>query len=131
MTLVELHVDVARVADALEKLVFLVEKLVYPPAPMNASVQPATLADLYTPTEQDHLRIKNQQSAFAELHRVMPGSEAFDRELLLWEEEQRRIHGEEWKAPDWAFAFGAAAQERAQRGPVPEPAEAAGERGSR
>ena len=108
MTLVELHVDLARVAQALEKIVYLLEKLVYPPPPPEVPVQQATLDDLHTISPEDHQRIGEEVMAFAELHRVVPGSEAFDRELVDWEQRQRSLNGERWEAPDWVAAFTAA-----------------------
>src|SRR5215471_11671633 len=119
MKLLEIQVDLSRVADALERIVFLLEKLVFPPPPADLKIAQATLDDLHVVTPEDQARIQQEQMAFAELHRVLPGSEAFDRELLDWEERQRSIHGEKWQAPDWAAAFVAAAG----GGSVREPAE--------
>jgi hypothetical protein len=102
VTLLELHVDVARVANALERIVFLLEKLVLAPPPADVRVQQATLDDLHIITPDDTERIKSDQMRFAEIHRVVPGSEAFATELMAWEREQRSLHGEDWKAPDWA-----------------------------
>src|SRR5215471_15281185 len=114
MTLVELHVEINRVADALEKIVFLLEKLVFPPTNPPVSVQQSTLDDLHIVTPQDHQRNLEEQAAFAERYRVVPGSEAFTYALQLWEEEQRSIYGEAWEAPqDWRTIFAAA--ERAHR----------------
>jgi hypothetical protein len=102
MTLVELHVDVARVADALEKLVFLLEKLVFPPLPAEPKVEQATLDDLHSPTEEDYIQMQAEKLAFAEQYQVAPDSPAFSRMILAWEEQQRYIHGEEWQSPkDW------------------------------
>jgi hypothetical protein len=129
MTLVDLHVDVGRVADALEKIVYLLEKLAFPPSPAPAQVQQATLDDLHIVTADDHQRIQEQWIAFAERYRVVPGSDAFFRELVGWEEEQRSIHGQEWQAPDWAAAFTAAA--RSAGGAGREPFEAAPSAGQR
>ena len=130
MTLVELHVDVARVADALERIVFLLEKLVFPPAPAEVKVQQATLDDLHSMSEEDYARIQAEQAAFAERYRVVAGSPAMMQALVEWEDEQRSLYGKEWKAPDdWRSIL--AAVERS--GSVREPAEtaaAAGERSS-
>src|SRR5215471_1885908 len=101
MTLVELHVDLSRAADALERIALLLEKLVYPPAPAELKVHQATLDDLHIVTPEDQARMVAQQIAFGELHRVVPGSEAFEKYVLDWEEQQRSLHGEEWQAPDW------------------------------
>ena len=128
MTLVELHVDVARVANALEKIVSLLEKLVLPPPPADLKIRQATVDDLRIVTPEDQVRMLQEQMAFGELHRVVPGSEAFDRELVVWEQEQRSLHGEEWKAPDWAAAFVAAQQQGAAARESPEAAAAAAER---
>jgi hypothetical protein len=114
MTLVEVHVELSRVADNLEKLVFLLEKLVFPPPPADLPVQQATLDDLHIVTQEDHVRMAQEQMAFAERYRVAPGSEAFAHALQLWEEEQRSIYGEAWEAPqDWRAIFAAA--ERSHR----------------
>jgi hypothetical protein len=120
MTLVDLHVDVGRAADALEKIVYLLEKLVFPPPPADLQVQQATLDDLHIVTPEDHQRIQDEWMAFAERYCVVPGSEAFFRELAGWEQEQRILHGQEWQAPDWAAAFAAAA--KSGGGPVRESA---------
>jgi len=112
MTLVELHVDLSRAADALEKIVFLLEKLAFPPPAAEVEVHQATLDDLHIVTPEDQERIAQEQLAFAERYRVVPGSEAFARELAAWEEEQRSLHGQDWQAPDWAAVFAAV------RGPV-------------
>lgn len=108
MTLVELHVDLARVAESLEKIVYLLEKLVIPPLPADVRVTQATLDDLRSITPEDTVRMAEEQMRFAELHRVVPGSEAFDAEFLDWEARQKEIHGEEWKPPDWAEAIASA-----------------------
>lgn len=117
MTLVELHVDVGRIADALEKIVFLLEKLVFPPLPADVKVTQATLDDLHIVTPEDVARIAEDRERFAEIHRVVPGSEAFDAALLDWEAEQKELHGEGWEPPDWAEIF--------RGGAVPEPEAAA------
>lgn len=127
MTLVELHVDVGRIADALEKIQFLLEKLVFTPAPADVKVQQATLDDLHIITPDDLARQQAEQMAFAELHRVVPGSEAFDQELLEYADRQRSIHGVDWEAPDWAQAFiqaagGRPVRERAEEREAPAPA---------
>lgn len=128
MTLVDLHVDMGRVADALEKIAFLLEKLAYPPLPADLKVIQATLDDLHVVSEDDILRQQAEQMAFAELHRVVPGSEAYDQELINWQKQQRNIHGEKWEAPDWAEAFIRAAGGRPHREPADEAAAPAGER---
>ena len=110
MTLLELSVDVTRIAESLEKIVFLLEKLVYPPPAPELKVQQATVDDLYTASPEALQQMQEHVRDFAQLHRVVPGSEAFDRELLEWESQQRSLHGENWKGPDWAEAFIAAAQ---------------------
>ena len=118
MTLVELHVDVARVADALERLVFLLEKLVFPPAPANPQVRQSTLDDLHTVSEADIARMQTEQQDFAERYRVVPGSPAMMQAIKQWEAEQRSLYGEEWQAPeDWRAILAAA-----ERGSVREPA---------
>jgi len=122
MTLVELHVDVARMADALERIVFLLEKLVFAPPPADVKVHQATLDDLHTFTPEDHARIQEEQLAFAERYRVAPGSPAMMQALCDWEAQQRSIFGEDWKAPeDWRALFAAVAAS----GGVRESAEAA------
>lgn len=108
MTLLELHVDVGRIADALEKIVFLLEKLVIPPLPAGVRVTQATLDDLHIVAPEDVARMAEDQQRFAEVHRVVPGSEAFDAELLAWEAEQKKVHGQDWKPPDWAEILTAA-----------------------
>ena len=102
MTLLELHADVGRVADALEKLVFLLEKLVFPP-PRDVKVQQATLDDLRFTTPDDVARMQTEQAEFAERYNVVPGSDAFDLAILMdWEQQQKGIHGQGWKPPeDW------------------------------
>jgi len=115
MTLVELHVDLERVAGALEKLVFLLEKLVFPPEPDARAIHQATLDDLHTISPEDLERIRQEQDAFAERYRVVPGSEAMTEALASWEIEQRNIYGEEWEPPqDWKTLFARA--ERPDRG---------------
>lgn len=102
MTLLEFHVDMTRIADALEKIVFLLEKLVIPPLPADVRVTQATLDDLHIVAPEDVARMTAEQERFAEMHRVVPGSEAFDAELLAWEAEQKELHGEDWRPPEWA-----------------------------
>ena len=116
----------ARLADALERLVFLVEKLVLPPpAPDVNSVHAATLDDLHMPTEEDTIRMQQEQQDFADLRQVMPNTPAFAREMIAWMEEQRYVHGEQWQPPqDWrtvlseayreAYGDGASAEAPAQ-----------------
>ena len=106
MTLVELKVDIGRVADSLEKIVFLLEKLVFPLPPPDVKVQQATLDDLHIVTPEDQERITQETAAFAERYRVVPGSEAFAGALADWEAEQRSLYGETWQAPqDWRTIF--------------------------
>ena len=108
MTLLELHVDVSRAADALEKIVFLLERLVYPQVPDRMPVRQATLDDLHIVTPEDVGQMKEEQIEFAERYRVVPGSEAMVRALQDWEAQQRNLYGEEWKAPeDWRAIFAA------------------------
>lgn len=109
MTLIEFHADVTRVANALERIVFLLEKLVIPPLPADVSVMKATLDDLHIITPEDAARTAAEQMRFAEIHKVVPGSEAFDSALLAWEAEQRELHGEAWNPPAWAEVFATAA----------------------
>ena len=123
MTLFEIHADVARVATALERIVFLLEKLVFPPEPAEVKVQQATLDDLRVVSPEVTERMHEAQMRFAEFHRVVPNSEAFAYELLAWEEEQRSIHGENWEPPDWAEIF-ASAYRGTGPGPKPAPAPA-------
>lgn len=119
MTLVELHVDMSRIADALERIQFLLEKLVLTPAPADVKVQQATLDDLHTVTEEDVERIQAEQQAFAERYRVVPGSPAMMQALRDWEAQQRSIYGEDWEAPeDWRKLFAAASGERTVREPA-------------
>lgn len=114
MTLVELHVDLARVADSLEKIVFLLEKLVFPPVPAEVKVHQASLDDLHTVTPEDVARIEAEQMEFAERFRVVPGSPAMGQVLQEWEAEQRSLYGENWQAPeDWKTIVAAA--ERSDR----------------
>ena len=47
MTLVEFHADLARVANALDRIAFLLEKLVTVPPEREVRVEQATLDDLY------------------------------------------------------------------------------------
>jgi hypothetical protein len=108
MTLFELHVDLSRVANALEKIAHLLEKLVILPLPADVKVTQATLDDLHIVTPEDVERMSAEAQRFAEIHRVVPGSEAFTRELLDWEAEQKELNGETWKAPDWAEIFASA-----------------------
>jgi len=108
LTLLELHVDLARVANALDRIVFLLEKLVIEPPPRDVRVTQATLDDLHMATPEAIERMAEEQARFAEVHRVVPGSEAFTEELLAWEARQRRLHGEGWKEPEWAEIFTAA-----------------------
>lgn len=111
MTLVEFHVDVGRIADALEKIVYLLEKLVIPPLPADVKVTQATLDDLHIVSPEDVAKMAQDQARFAEIHRVVPGSEAFDAVLLDWEAEQRELHhGEDWKPPPWAEILAAASR---------------------
>lgn len=102
MTLFEVHVDLSRIGDALEKIVFLLEKLVFPPLPADVRITQATLDDLRIVTPEETERMAAERQRFAEIHRVVPGSEAFDASLLDWEAEQKELHGENWKPPDWA-----------------------------
>ena len=126
MTLLELTVDVGRVADALEKIVFLLEKLVIPPLPADVRVDQASLDDLHIITPEDTVRMAEEKMRFGELHRVVPGSEAFDDELLRYEAEQKELHGETWKAPTWAAVFTEAARGgRTARQPADDTAAAA------
>lgn len=114
MALIELHVELTRVADSLEKIVFLLEKLVFPPPPAAPSVRQSTLDDLHIVTAEDHQRMTEEQAAFAERYQVVPGSEAMAQALQAWEDEQRSVYGETWQAPeDWKTIFAAA--ERAHR----------------
>jgi len=109
MTLVEFHADVSRLADALERIVFLLEKLVFPSAPADVQVHQATLDDLHVFTPEDQARIVAEQAAFAERYRVTPGSPAMMEALRDWEAEQRSVYGEEWQAPDdWRTILAAA-----------------------
>ena len=102
MTLVELHVDLARVADALERIVFLLEKLVFPPPPAEVKIHQATLDDLHTATPEEIARMQAEQMEFAERYRVVPNSPAMMQALMDWETEQRSLYGEDWQAPeDW------------------------------
>lgn len=111
MTLLELHVDVARVADALERIVFLLEKLVFPPRPADVKVHQATLDDLHTVTPEDVARMGAEQMEFAERFRVVPGTPAMSQAVQEWEAEQRSLYGEDWQAPeDWRTIFAAAAR---------------------
>jgi hypothetical protein len=100
MTLLELHVELGRVADALDKIVFLLEKLIFPPAPAEVKIHQATLDDLHTVTPEDHARIQQEQRTFAERYGVVAGSPAMMRAIVDWETEQRNIYGETWQAPD-------------------------------
>jgi|SRR5215471_20543225 len=125
MTLLELHMDVARVADALEKIVFLLEKLVTEPPAADIRVQQSTLDDLHDASPEQIGRMQAEQQEFAERYRVMPGSPAMMQALVDWENEQRMLYGEKWQAPaDWRSIL--AAIERP--GQVGEPAEASGQR---
>ena len=102
MALFEIKVELNRVAEALERIVYLLERLVYPPPAGEVKVQQATLDDLHIITPEDQGRIAEEQAAFAERYQVVPGSPAFSQALQEWEEEQRSIYGENWQAPeDW------------------------------
>jgi hypothetical protein len=108
VTLVEFHADLSRVADSLEKIAFLLDKLVYPPPPTDVQVHQATLEDLHVVAPEDIERIQAEQAEFAAKHRVVPGSPAFEAEIAAWIEEQKRIHGEQWEAPkdeEWKAIF--------------------------
>lgn len=129
MTLLELHADVGRVADALEKIVFLLEKLVFPPPLGDVKVEQATLDDLHIVTEEDVIRMREEQQAFAERYQVVPNSPAEAQALIYWEEQQRSIYGEEWKAPDdWRAIMAQAGRES---GPGRAQAEAAAQTADR
>lgn len=111
MPLVEWHVEMNRVADALERIAYLLERLVYPPLPADIQVQQATLKDLHFITPEDHARITEEQAAFAARYQVVPGSEAFADALAEWEREQRSLYGENWQPPDdWRSIFREAAE---------------------
>lgn len=114
MTLIEFHADVSRIANALEQLVSLVEKLVCEPPERDVKVQQATLDDLHTTSEEDIARMQAEQADFAERFRVVPGSEAFRRELIAYEVRMREIHGEGWEPPDWAAIMAQADREIGQ-----------------
>src|SRR5215471_3003867 len=102
MTLLELHMDVARVANALEKIAELLEKLVTEPPPADIQVQQSTLDDLYDASPERIGRMQAEQQEFAERYRVTPGSPAMRKALMDWEAEQRMLYGEKWQAPkDW------------------------------
>jgi hypothetical protein len=108
MTLLEFHADLTRVADSLEKIAFLLEKLVFPPTPADVRVHQATLDDLHVVSPEEVERIQAEQDQFAAAHRVVPGSPAMSREIQAWMEEQKRIHGDEWQAPqdeEWKAIF--------------------------
>jgi hypothetical protein len=129
MTLLELHADFSRVADALEKIVFLLEKLVFPPPPADVKVRQATLDDLHTTSEEDIAWMQADQKEFAERFGVVPGSPAMMQVMVDWEDQQRSIHGEDWQRPDkeaWRSIFAAA-----QRDAVREPAGNSGAAGKR
>jgi hypothetical protein len=111
MPLIEIRTDLTRVADALERIAYLLERLVYPPLPADIQVQQATLQDLHIVTPEDHQRMTEEQAAFAARYHVMPGSEAFGDALADWEAEQRSLYGENWQAPDdWRKVFREAAE---------------------
>lgn len=126
MTLIELKVDLSRIADSLERVVFLLERLVFPPPPADVKVQQSTLDDLHIITPEGQQRITEEQAAFAERYRVVPGSEAFAQALADWEVEQRSLYGETWEAPeDWRTilreADRAGGARREPAGSVPHP----------
>lgn len=117
MAFIEIRADLKRVAEALEKIVYLLERLVYPPAPADIRVEQATLEDLHVVTPEDQERIREEQTIFAERYQVVPGSEAFAQALQAWELEQRGLYGETWKAPeDWKSIFARAAADREPAG---------------
>jgi hypothetical protein len=127
-SLIQFNIDITRVADSLERLVFLVEKLVFPPPPPELKVQQATLDDLHTVSPEDLARIQAEQMEFAERFRVVPGSPAMMQALADWEAEQRSLYGEAWEAPqDWRSILAAAERTR----PLGEQPEAAGTAGPR
>ena len=106
MTILEFHADLARVADSLEKIAFLLEKLAFPPPPADLKVQQATLDDLKYVDEAAILQQKQEQQEFAERFQVVPDSPAFQRELVAWVTEMRMIHGEQWQPPEeWKTIF--------------------------
>ena len=112
MTLVELHVDVARVADALERIVFLLDKLGFPIPAEPLKVQQATLDDLHLTSEEDVVRMQGEMLQFAERFRVAPNSPAMMQALADWEDQQRSIHGETWQAPeDWRAILAAVSRD--------------------
>jgi len=113
MTLVQLNFDLGRVADALDRIVFLLEKLAFPPVPDKPEVYQATLDDLHIITPEDVARIHEEQEEFAARYNVVPGSEAYMQAILDWEESERNLHGENWQPPqDWRAIFAEAERGR-------------------
>ena len=128
MSLVEIKVDLNRVADALEKIQFLLEKLVFAPVPDTRDFRQSTLDDLHIVSEEDHQRVIEEQAAFAERYRVVPGSPAMAQALMDWEAEQRHVYGEKWQAPnDWRTILAEAERSGGRAGTTS--AAAPGERG--
>ena len=111
MTFVEFHADLARVANALERIAHFLEVLAIPVPAGDVKVQQATLDDLHTFSPEDLARQQEEQLLFAERYRVAPVSTAMMEALRIeWEEQQRSIHGESWKPPEnWKAIYAAAA----------------------
>jgi hypothetical protein len=106
-----------RVADALEKLVFLLEKLVFPPPPRDVKVIQADLDDLKVVGEEEILKMREEKTEFARRYQVMPDSPAFGQAILDWENQMRNIHGEEWRPPeDWRSILAQAQRQAGIRG---------------
>jgi|SRR5215472_14599588 len=125
MSLIDIHVEMGRVADALEKIVYLLEKLVLPPPARDVKVHQATVEDLHFVTEEDVMRMQAEQRDFSERNQVAVGSPAMMAAVADWERLQREIHGEEWQAPkDWRSIFASVERDQSFR----ESAGAAGQR---
>ena len=106
MTLLEFHADLSRVADSLEKIAYLLEKIAFPPPPTDVQVHQATLDDLHVVSPEDVEHMQAEQAEFAERYRVVPNSPAMAREIMAWEAEQRKLYGKDWEAPeDWKAIF--------------------------
>jgi hypothetical protein len=129
VTILEVHADVSRIADSLEKLVFLLEKLVFPPPPPDLKVEQATLDDLRYVGEEEILKMQREKQALAERFNVIADSPAFVAAAQQWEIDQRRIHGEAWEPPDWRGVYQSARSQQGDGG-EPAPAQAAQEQGT-
>jgi hypothetical protein len=98
--------DISSFRALLARLVEAIERL-SPPLPSPGDHPPvyqSTLEDLHTIDDAASERAKAERAALAEHYGVMPDSPAFDRAVLAFEQEMRRVHGEDTTV-DWPEAF--------------------------